>query len=757
MTGSGKTHMMFGDIYNVSTGEAGVSALAINEIFAKINKDEENSYKVNMSYLEIYNEQVKDLLCAENKGKYCSGLLIVEDPIKGVIVPELTEYTINSVEDLLELTLRGNQARAMGETRSNQFSSRSHAIISISIESQKKARNFKDKILMSKFFIVDLAGSERAAVSDNKGIRMHEGGKINKSLLALGNCINMLRGNNTGAFIPYRDSKLTRLLKDSLGGNTKTVMIACISPGIDSYEGTINTLKYAQRAKRINKTVVRNVKEVEAHIGEYKNIINSLKTEIDSLKKTLKERDEEILELKERPAIDNIYEELKKLDNEKLETEASEDVSAELIVKSEEQYEMKQSLKELNELSKQNNEALSKLQGKVDATGESEEEIRALKENMKRNEEIQRQIEESLELNIKAQRQLIEIAANKSHKNDLSMQLSIKTLSLEKAKLAMQNQQLKKISKEAQEQCEEKDKELEELRKELERTKKELGEKTMEIDGMKLNMKFREMQGNKKFTAKKVGISKSKRASRKDFFNITSRRKSPVTLNLRNKTKEKTPIERRVKRNPEHDLLLKSRFKTTKLLETPLIKKGRSSPKIIGFSEIPNSAPKTRRYIRHVEDNVNINKRHNTPYALDDNRMLRNQFTSLSQARKMKYGDMLKLGENRSQSIESSIGFMDRSNSLNSKMNLLKDRRILKKRRHSKFSLDPMRELIEDMSQKLQEIKLEESFGESTKNRRSSFNRNGLSRSAMRNTDSVDERKAEPTHQTDFGYTYYNL
>jgi myosin heavy subunit len=573
---------------------------------------------------------------------------------------------------------------------------------------------------------------------------MHEGGKINKSLLALGNCINMLRGNNTGAFIPYRDSKLTRLLKDSLGGNTKTVMIACISPGIDSYEGTINTLKYAQRAKRINKIVNRNVREVEVHIAEYKNVINSLKTEIDSLKKTLKERDEEILELKERPVLDNIFEEFKKLDNEKLETEASEEnLSAELIAKSEEQYEMKQSLRELNQLATQNREILNKLQGKIDVTDELKEEIKILKENMKRNEEIQKQIEESLKLNTQTQRQLIEIAASKSHKSDLSMQFSIKALSLEKAKLAIQNQELKKISKEAQEQCKEKDKELEELRKELERTRKELSEKTMEVDGMKLNMKFREMQGEKKFIIKKIEVSKLERASRKDSFNFTSGRKSPLTL--KNRKMEKTPVESKRRRNIEYELLVKSQFKTTRLLDSHLIKKRIFPPKSIEFSEIPNKAKEHR---RRVEDTRS--KRRSTPHALDAHKVLRSPFTSLSQARKMKRADALKSGENVLQSRESSIGVMDRSNSLNSKVNLLRDRRMLEKRRHSKLSLEPMKELIEDMSQKLQE-----SFGEYTKNRRSSFNRTGVNRSGTGNTGLIDERKTELTYQADFAYTLY--
>ncbi len=133
--------------------------------------------------------------------------------------------------------------------------------------------------------MIDLAGSERGNVTENRGLRLREGAKINTSLLALANCINAL-GDKTkkGFFVPFRDSKLTRMLKDSLGGNCKTVMIATISPAASQYEETINTLKYANRAKNIKMRVEPNKKMVSQHISAYKNIIADLRDEIDKLK-----------------------------------------------------------------------------------------------------------------------------------------------------------------------------------------------------------------------------------------------------------------------------------------------------------------------------------------------------------------------------------------------------------------------------------------------------------------------------------------
>ena len=136
--------------------------------------------------------------------------------------------------------------------------------------------------------MIDLAGSERASVSTSRGIRLQEGANINKSLLALGNCINILSDKNKkGAFVPYRDSKLTRLLKHSLGGNTVTIMIACISSSYQTYEETLNTLKYASRARSIEKQISKSYKDVEINVSQYKDIINNLMSEITDLKSRL--------------------------------------------------------------------------------------------------------------------------------------------------------------------------------------------------------------------------------------------------------------------------------------------------------------------------------------------------------------------------------------------------------------------------------------------------------------------------------------
>jgi kinesin family protein 18/19 len=157
------------------------------------------------------------------------------------------------------------------------------------VEGRNKKRNVKEEVFYAKLQMIDLAGSERAAASDNRGQRMVEGANINKSLLALGNCINILSDKaKAGSFVPYRDSKLTRLLKDSLGGNTKTLMIACISPAHSAYEETVNTLKYASRARNIKRVTTRNVKEVEMHVSKYKDIIENLRGEIESLRTQLR-------------------------------------------------------------------------------------------------------------------------------------------------------------------------------------------------------------------------------------------------------------------------------------------------------------------------------------------------------------------------------------------------------------------------------------------------------------------------------------
>ena len=284
MTGSGKTHTMLGDIYNWSTQEKGLCLLTVEKLFELMGEQTEKKFGIKISYLEIYNEHVRDLLDDRQ-----TQLMIVEDPVKGVFVPELREVEVSHPAELVDMIVDGNSRRTMASTSANQFSSRSHAILQISIQASGKSLDMIDQVFYSKLSLIDLAGSERAASTTNRGQRMVEGANINKSLLALGNCINILSDKNKiGSFVPYRDSKLTRLLKDSLGGNTKTCMIACISPSYYCYEESINTLKYAERAKNIKKKTKRNIRDVEVHMSKYKEIIDSLKGEIDILKDQLK-------------------------------------------------------------------------------------------------------------------------------------------------------------------------------------------------------------------------------------------------------------------------------------------------------------------------------------------------------------------------------------------------------------------------------------------------------------------------------------
>uniref|UniRef100_A0A7S3J0T0 Kinesin-like protein n=1 Tax=Euplotes harpa TaxID=151035 RepID=A0A7S3J0T0_9SPIT len=248
-TGAGKTYTMLGTESN-----PGNMFLTLKELFVKIKAQRNNyNYDIRVSFLEIYNEMIRDLIVVSE-----DVLDLREDKDKGICVAGLSEVEVESPEDVMELLFFGNQNRTQEATGANETSSRSHAILQIIVEAKDKASGVVAEVSVGKLSLIDLAGSERAAKTNNRGIRMLEGANINRSLLSLGNCINALVDNmkkGSKNHIPYRDSKLTRLLKDSLGGNSRTVMIANISPGNDSYEDTHNTLKYANRAKNIKTSI----------------------------------------------------------------------------------------------------------------------------------------------------------------------------------------------------------------------------------------------------------------------------------------------------------------------------------------------------------------------------------------------------------------------------------------------------------------------------------------------------------------------
>ena len=256
VTGAGKTYTMLGNDEN-----PGIMVWTFRELYKKINEYKNREYLIKIRYVEIYNENIRDLL--NNKNEKNENLELREDPEEGIIINNITEIITNSINEILHLLKKGNKNRTVEETDANKTSSRSHAILQIKVSfKEKNSENNHNEVKFGKLNLIDLAGSERAGTTKNRGLRLIEGANINKSLLTLGNCINALADKNQNGrkiYIPYRDSKLTRLLKDSLGGNSRTVMIANISPFIYNFDDTYNTLKYAERAKCIKTRVKINI------------------------------------------------------------------------------------------------------------------------------------------------------------------------------------------------------------------------------------------------------------------------------------------------------------------------------------------------------------------------------------------------------------------------------------------------------------------------------------------------------------------
>ncbi|KAI8446178.1 P-loop containing nucleoside triphosphate hydrolase protein [Phakopsora pachyrhizi] len=241
-TGCGKTHTITG-----TPDAPGIVYLLMRDLFERIaNTADETTAEISISYLEIYNETIKDLLNPS------SPVLNLREANSSVSVPGLTTMTPQSASDVISLISSGNSHRTVHGTEANAVSSRSHAVLSVNIRSKPKTAALTDDWAVATLSVIDLAGSERAAVTRNKGDRLLEGANINKSLLALGNCINALCDPKTrNGHVPYRNSKLTRLLKHSLGGNCRTLMIVCVAPTSAHYDETHNTLQYANRAKEI--------------------------------------------------------------------------------------------------------------------------------------------------------------------------------------------------------------------------------------------------------------------------------------------------------------------------------------------------------------------------------------------------------------------------------------------------------------------------------------------------------------------------
>ncbi|KAL5249740.1 hypothetical protein ACHWQZ_G018536 [Mnemiopsis leidyi] len=280
-TGSGKSYSMMG-----ASGEPGLIPRLCTELFDRVGKISEErkdlTIKVEVSYMEIYNEKVRDLLGGHSQ------LKVREHKVLGPYVEGLSKLIVKSFNDINVLIDEGNQSRTVASTNMNSESSRSHAVFNIIVTqiTHDTMTNLETE-KVSKLSLVDLAGSERFSKTGATGDRMKEGSNINKSLTTLGMVISTLADiaagkKGKGAFVPYRDSTLTWLLKDNLGGNSKTVMIATISPADDNFEETLSTLRYADRAKRIINNAVINEDANAKVIRELREEVERLRSELGS-------------------------------------------------------------------------------------------------------------------------------------------------------------------------------------------------------------------------------------------------------------------------------------------------------------------------------------------------------------------------------------------------------------------------------------------------------------------------------------------
>ena len=284
---------------NILEDEQGIIPRVIQQIFEMIKQRPDTEFMVRVSFLEIYNETIKDLLSPSTSTKT---IHIREDEKKGIILVGIKEELVTSFDDMIGCLEAGSLYRTVGSTLMNEVSSRSHSIFTIFLDQRLKVKGEEvsaeetapsgsdQSYMTAKFHLVDLAGSERTKRTGAVGVRFKEAVQINCGLLALGNVISALGDEKKKAHIthvPYRDSKLTRLLQDSLGGNSRTLMVACVSPADSNFEETLNTLKYANRARNIKNKPVVNRDPHTMQLDQLRNEIQMLKLALLKQKMTL--------------------------------------------------------------------------------------------------------------------------------------------------------------------------------------------------------------------------------------------------------------------------------------------------------------------------------------------------------------------------------------------------------------------------------------------------------------------------------------
>uniref|UniRef100_A0AAQ5Z2B6 Kinesin motor domain-containing protein n=1 Tax=Amphiprion ocellaris TaxID=80972 RepID=A0AAQ5Z2B6_AMPOC len=427
-TGSGKTFSMGGTYTSAQENDPSVGVIprVIGRLFEEREKRTDCEFCLAVSYLEIYNEDILDLLCSSKDKPTIS---IREDPKDGIKIVGLTERQVFSAHEMVGCLELGNSARTVGSTAMNAASSRSHAIFTITLE-QRRGTDKSDSVV-SKLHLVDLAGSERQKKTKAEGDRLKEGISINRGLLSLGNVISALGDESKkNTFVPYRDSKLTRLLQDSLGGNSHTLMIACISPADSNMEETINTLRYADRARKIKNKPVVNIDPRAAEMKRLKQQVQELQVMLLHARGGVAPSAENVTKLLERNRA--LQDENNKLSRELSEAAGQTALMFEKIIMTEQANEKLQS-------------KLEQLRHHAACTVDLEKVVETLEDQeLKENIEVMKNLQDII-LELKVNKSALQITVHKKEASDESPSAYTAHHALRQAQLSKELIELNKV------------------------------------------------------------------------------------------------------------------------------------------------------------------------------------------------------------------------------------------------------------------------------------------------------------------------
>ena len=454
-TGTGKTYTMDGI---PDTPNKGIVPRAFEHIFDFITANEDShKFSVTVTYVELYNEQLRDLLASSKSED--KPLTIHEDPGKGFVIRGVTTHSARSVKDLLKIQHYGSKHRKVRATNMNDTSSRSHSILSLSIETLTEIEG-SQHVRRGRLNLVDLAGSERIAKTGAEKEGVQEGISINYALMILGNCISALTTKGQ-THIPYRDSALTKLLRDSLGGNARTLMIANIGPASYNYSETLATLRYAERAKKIENKPKVNMDPKDALLMQYQEELAALQAQLDGNGPAQQANSEEVIKAmeekleKQRKQLSEASN-LAKEEREKLQKKLDAR-QAKIAKEKQKQQQYQARLAELNKYLVGGGQEL------VKRTKQNEAEIAAIREKLKQREAKSKEIERELKEKRSKKKEMI------SQCKDLKDKVKLVAEQFKEYKSNYENLKIKypEVQKTIQEDREQLSNEIESLQKQI--------------------------------------------------------------------------------------------------------------------------------------------------------------------------------------------------------------------------------------------------------------------------------------------------